>query len=1197
MKYTKPQINAITATNPFNLISAAAGSGKTAILIERIIHQIVNFDKSIDRMLIVTFTRAAAAEMRERLEHRFYHSKEHIELFRQQSNKLPNAQISTLHAYCSKLIKRNFVPLEIDPLFRLLDERSRERIYCKVKEEQLDALYESSKEDKDVKIFIKQYYEKEISEMLDTLYSYIISRPEPLKWLEEQKNKEYDIKTFHTLPVGIYIINQIKMTIAIAKEQLENIYILAEKTDFPEKYNKTIKSDAETLEELENIENKSFEDILSLLKNIKFARIAIVKATTTAELQICETYKNKRNELKDTITKMSKRYSQELKSEIVDMQAMATATKILCNFVASFHEAFLIAKKEENVLDYNDLEHFASLLLNIPEIQKRESEAFDCIFVDEYQDTSALQDDLLKKLVNKSGNQSFFYVGDVKQSIYGFRQAEPKLFLEKLQNYSEDENSEKRKIMLNLNFRSNPTIIESVNRVFEKLLREDITEINYDAGQRLYTGIKDKLPSNPTQVHILNKTRDSVKNEALLVAMDIKRRMKENPNLTYRDIAILMPVVTGVAQKVTDILMKENIPTFCDARDDIFRSDEIIALADFLKVMSNSHYDLGLISVLRSSLYQLTDQMLADIRLAKPEKEASFYMALEYVAARETNDELTNICKEVVASLERERFAIDANPLPNYLWDFLLRSGIYFHFGTQKGGKQRQANLRMVCHMASDYYTSGKIDLDGFISLLDDQIKVKNSTAPVIINPWENIVRIMSIHKSKGLEFDTVYIIGLGGMLISRREYLQLINVGDLGIGIQYRNEKMRTKRKTLLQTTIMLNKMMKLRAERARLLYVAMTRAKEQLILIGTSGETEKWLTEVQDLEEKNELSLYAISTENSMIGWIRQLINQEDSINVNYSTDLSTYPQWISGAKPLPTHNPQNCGQYNVVFHMLTTENEKIEENTENNEIKQEIPHINRPQFEGLIHIPPDTSTLVDPLVSYIKRNHQILKVGATTLSKFAKENSYPIIETYFPQVDAEIVPLPEVKPMLLPDEPEVPEFIAPMKKNPGLLTGTHTHRLLSTILLDELRNNNEDMWITLLEKRKEFMYKNNIIPKDEIEYCLVEPVFKFFKSDLGKRMLASKEVLREMPFTMKLNNKDQTVLQGILDVCFKENDEYVLIDFKTDAKLNLKQLGESYKNQILLYQQAILTITGKPPIYSYLYSLSHDNYYTYQ
>ena len=926
MPFTSAQLEAIQSRSPELLVSAAAGSGKTAVLVERILRMIAVDGLSIDRMLIVTFTRAAAGEMRERLETRLAEAAQERPELQKQADLVSSAQISTIHAFCQKLVRQHFQHCRIDPQFGLCDERTRQAFYHESMEETLTALYDDATRDEELAALAAKFSEQEILDMISALYRFVMSRPDPLEWLSAHASHDWNARTLDAEPLSAAFCQEAGLMIDAMQSLWRGSEADARLADFPQKYLSVLRLDGIELQTLADACQKGLNPLAEALGALRFTRLPPVKPDTDAQAALIERFKERRERYKELAGEIGGLLGEGLDAAVSDMRAMDGASRGLCKAVLRFHDTFTGKKRDQAVIDFTDLEHMALSVLREPSLRGEVQNRFDAVFVDEYQDVSELQEALLAGLRREGGAPQYaFYVGDVKQSIYRFRLAEPGLFLSKLSAFSADAAAPRRKIVLNRNFRSKTAVLDAVNRVFSHVMDARVTEIDYDADARLYPG----LPSRgdpPAELHLVDdaalSSQEQVLAEAELIARDILRTVglptvdgegNPGPPLRYRDIAILLPVGKGVSAQVEQVLTRHGIPVYAGGGEDTAQADEVLQVAQVLSVLDNLMNDLALLSVLRGPLFGFTEPELSRVRLRRPEREASFLCALLDQCAEDSP--LGRRCRDAVDTLERERFYLRSMPLGDYLWDFLGRSGLYAHYGAQPGGLLRQANLRVLCQRAGEYENTHLDGLRGFL----DALAVEGADAeqgPAVVNPWEDVVRVMTIHKSKGLEFPTVYVMNLGRPLFGRPATRALSVRGDLGYGLCYVNERARTKRPTLLQGAIALRERNAARAERARVLYVALTRPKSRLVMVGSGAYDEGIL-------HHPPADRHSVRTAASMLDWLVQCVDERDEAETRegFST-ISTRKTDIEA--PLSTFStcfPQKQGAWRVVFHIGIT------------------------------------------------------------------------------------------------------------------------------------------------------------------------------------------------------------------------------------------------------------------------------------
>ncbi len=1203
VRFTPAQQQAIDARNRELLVSAAAGSGKTAVLVERILRLIADDGMSIDRMLIVTFTRAAAGEMRERLENKLSEAAEGDARLMRQADLVAAAQISTIHSFCQQTVRRYFQHCEIDPQFGLCDERTRAAFYQESMEEVLDSIYELAREDDSLLSLTKKFTEKQIAEMLDTLYRFLMSRPDPMEWLKKHEEETWTLATLNDQPVAKAFCAEAGLIIDGMLSLLHESEEAAHEPAFPEKYIATLRDDAQVLQGLSEACQAGLTHLMSYLSLMKFARLAVFKPTTTDEARLANEFKETRSRYKDMVDELKKLLPEECAQAVTDMAVMRPATKGLARAVRLFHEIFSGKKREQAVIDFNDLEHMTLSILRKPELQEQLKHQFDAIFVDEYQDVSELQEAILNGLKRKPGEgakQYAFYVGDVKQSIYRFRLAEPGLFLSKLSHFSADEGAEYRKIILNRNFRSKSAVLDAVNRIFEHVMDSRVTEIDYDDDAKLYPGVPSKGDPQ-TEVHVLNsferRPQDQVMAEAEWIAKDILQTVgtpvvdgegNECGVLHYRDIAILLPVSKGIADKVELVLSREGIPVYCEGSGDAMGSDEVLQMIQYLTLLDNMMNDVALLSVLRSPLFELTESELSAIRLLKPEREASFLSAMLH-ASMEADEPLKGRCAQVLQQLSDERFYLGSMPLSDYLWDFLGRSGLYAHYGAQPGGKLRQANLRMLCSRAGEYEKTHQDGLHGFVESLTIEGASAPENSPTVINPWEDVVRVMTIHKSKGLEFPTVYVMNLGRSMFGRGS-TKIISVhGEVGFGLEYVNEQARTKRTTLLQGAISLREKNAERAERARVLYVALTRPKSRLVMVGSQSEKGLWYDQlVERLQTRGAMDVYAVRSASTMLDWILQSASPCDQIEEwgagEFSTDELRKTQLPMMFSTESTCFPHKNAPWRIVFHTDLDGKRKMSS-------KKAMLEIHIPGVENL-----DTASKAgfehmqgeDPIAPKFTFTHRPLKVGVTALVRAMESGAE--VDDEEESAQTKRMPLLTARPRTLDSLPAMPAFLEPPKEERSLQIGVATHKMLGLIDLDRVRPvaQNPKALYAVVCRETERLQTEGVMTEQEAGYVDRGMVARFLESDLGLRMLASPRVMREWSFNLRVREPFDTIVQGVIDLCFLENDQWVLVDFKTDRVSSAAELWPRYGRQLAFYRTALEKATPHPVALTAVYSL---------
>lgn len=933
MPFTQAQEAAIHARNRELLVSAAAGSGKTRVLIERIFSMLHDDGLSMDRMLIVTFTHAAAAEMRERLQARIADAATADLRMRRQLELLETAQISTLHSFCQKIVREYFQEVDIDPQAMLGDQTVCANLRNQAKSGAMDWLYEQAAAgETDLAALSAKFEDQQISQQIDELYPFLMALPDPFGWLANCAGKRYTDQDLLQGELAETLLGDCRLLLSGMAELATESEHLAASPLMNDKYIATMKSDREAVEALVASASGGLPDLIAEARRFALDRLPSVRGLEGDEAAMRDRYKENRERIKKLATAVAAHLPEEPVIAIEHMNAMQPALMGLSRLMQEMDARYAALKRERTLMDFNDLERMALRILSNPAIREEVSARYDGVFVDEYQDISGVQEAILnavKRNVSRGTSgvpQRYFYVGDVKQSIYRFRQADPTLFMGKARTFSTQENADCRRISLNANFRSRETVLAAVNRVFQRVMRADVTEIDYDDEARLYAGApstQDPL----TSLHLFTqgaKAGDKAKLQAYAIGREIRRCVGEplldregnvTGTLHYRDIAILGPKMKDVANVLERTLGEMGIPVYCEDRGSGMATEEIAQAINHLRLMDNIADDLALLTSLRSPAIGMDERELAAVRLRHP--QGSF---LEAVRAASTEaDLLAKRCLDALHTLEHERFLLRETPLDEYLWGWLNRSGMYAFYGCQSSGKLRQANLRMLCEKAGEHVKRRGGELKDFLSSMEAQTGVRDSTSPTVLSPWEDVVRVMTIHKSKGLEFPVVVVMGLEEAFSARRGS-SLAMHPRLGVALPYVNELARTTGNTLLKAAIDLRRQAEEKAERARLLYVAMTRARDELILMGCGSQLSPE-DAADGFPQNRGASAYAVFSAGSMLGWVCGCADDTDAVEVWEVDEVSDIPMRTSASKiafsTQSTFNPQKTGGWRLVFH----------------------------------------------------------------------------------------------------------------------------------------------------------------------------------------------------------------------------------------------------------------------------------------
>ena len=1155
-KWTTEQMQAIKLSGKNILVSAAAGSGKTSVLVERIINKIINEKVDIDKILVVTFTNAAASEMRQRLMDAIYKKIDenpNDENLQRQLMLINKANISTIHSFCLSVIRNNFFEIGISNNFRVADETEIEIMKQETIEDIFEEEYENSK--KEFQNLLEKYttYKDDtpLKELILKIYTFIQSNPFPEKWLTDAV-EEYNIieEDFGKTKWGKIILNKLEEDLEECKNKLKEA--LLEVNTYPDLIDNVtmLKND---LEEVEQISTENWNKIYQEINSKAWKSWQGRKKVAEEEKEARENAKNIRNLAKVSLESSKKLFKYSSEENIEDIKSMYETLKIIQNIVLRFDNEFSKRKREKNIVDFNDIEHLAlKILVNEDGTPTETAKKYDFneIEIDEYQDSNSVQEYILNSVSN---GHNIFMVGDVKQSIYKFRQANPKLFMQKYNDYvlPEETLTKDTKILLYKNFRSRKNILDITNLVFENIMSKKLGEIEYTEEEALNLGAQFEEPKIDctTELNIIElndndnkeevnedseETQEVVENAALearLVAKKIKElRLQEIP---YKNMTILLRSPKSVASIYEKELMENEIPVFSDITTEYLNTIEIDTIMSLLKIIDNPLQDIPLVTVLRSEIGGFTDNDLIEIRLL--DRNSPYFRALEKakddIGIRE---KLKNKVNQFLNLLKKLKDEENVKPLDELIWYIYTETGYYHYVGLMPDGNLRQANLKKLFEKARDYE---KISLKGLFNFIIFMEKVGTSSSNLdaarVIGENDDVVRIMSIHKSKGLEFPIVFLCGANKSFNLRDTSEKIVLDNNLGIGancfINGANYS------TLAKEAIKIKADRESISEEMRVLYVALTRAKDKLIIIGTSSNVEKKL-----LDKENEIRKYYKFT-------------KPRKMNFKLVEKYKSYLDWL---ELVYKYNDNSFMDLNII-----NKSELI--NKEDNEKREKISDDKQGILEKIkLHeIDKDMLEKINKELNfeykYIKDVELPTKTSVTALKKAKEINK------------------------------KVPSF-ALGKEVKGARKGTIIHLILSKIKteknVEEVKNLIEDL------------YNRNIITTEEKKAVNIKIIENYLNSDLYKEILQAKEVKRETPFYLNINSgeiyegtNEPILVQGVIDLYFISKDnKLILVDYKTDyVKEGKEELIEKYKGQLDLYKIALEKALKRNVDGEYIYS----------
>lgn len=1270
--FTKEQQETIDARNASILVSAAAGSGKTAVLVERIIQMVKDpvHPVDIDRLLVVTFTSAAAAQMRERISQALSDAvdeqPENAHLTRQLT-LIHHAQITTIDSFCLYLIRNHFDEIGLDPDFRVADEGEVRLLKRDVLDEMLEEYFaggvESSGDDSTaesetdgsfqeiVEYFSPQGNDRRLEEQLLSLYEFAMSYPWPEEWLREHQ-KDYDVPEggLDACPWVEELKSYVKTQLSEAEQLLEQALSLCREPDGPYMYLDTLLEDQERVEELSCAED--FSALYEGFSSLSFGRISSKKDAAVSQ-EKREQAKELRGTVKDLLTGLKEKYfyaSAEAQEE--RMRACAPFVKELLELALDFCRRFSEKKRERGILDFHDMEHLALQILICREDGKLSAtrtarqlrETYEEIMIDEYQDSNLVQEYLLLSISGEEdGRYNRFMVGDVKQSIYKFRLARPELFMEKFDRYRRLETAEpgeaesgetqgkaagngeirERRIDLKKNFRSRRQVTDSVNEVFSCLMGKDLGGVAYDADAALYPGAVFPDPcsavQDPYRTEVLlcvpgEDGMEEKEREAMAVAGRIRELVGRLPVVDsetkqlrparYSDMVILLRSPSGWDETFKKVLETSGIPVYISSRTGYFAATEVQTVLNFLRVLNNPLQDIPLFGVLKSPAAGFSDREIALIR-AKKEKgrlyESLCACAKEGQAAEKKTEE-AKLCAKAQAFLtllERFRNYAVYLPIHELIREFLEQTGYLYTASALPGGEQRRANLEMLLSKAESFEKTSYFGLFHFIRYMEQVEKYDIDYGEASLQDENaDTVRIMSIHRSKGLEFPVCFVSGLGKRFNMQDIAKPVIVDMDLGIGLDYVDSALRVKRGTL-KKNVMAGKLQRdSLGEELRVLYVAMTRAQEKLILTGglKAERAEKLKEEIEKATAQNTTAQKATARDRDGRA-PGEGLDSERLLPFFRRSGVSSYLDWL-----LPAW--QQTGQQIELVdasRLLTGQMEKEQSRDQQLEGLKSFLETEPAGAEEKETAAQDAAArLAARLKSeYPHRNLERLYTK-TTVSELKKAGMEEAAEEAYHLFEEE-----EVVPYL-------PRFVRSEDKLGGAARGSAYHKALELFPFgswmegenfekEDTRKKGISKDRKALEALLDGMREQGRLLPEYREAVSAWRLEAFLKSTLAARMGradAAGLLHKEQPFVLGIPAselgedfpEEETVLiQGIIDVYFEEDGGLVVADYKTDAVTQAEELVNRYRVQLDYYARALEQLTRKRVKEKIIYSFA--------
>ncbi|NPV74337.1 MAG: helicase-exonuclease AddAB subunit AddA [Pelotomaculum sp.] len=1240
--WTAEQLEAISARGGDVLVAASAGTGKTAVLAERIIRHITDPIKpvDVDRLLVVTFTSAAAAEMRERIRlalAREISRRPESGHLQRQAALLGRACISTVHSFCLDLLRQHFYRIGLDPSFRVADETEAALIQTGALEEVFERRYAA--EDNIFAALVDCYGGRHDDALLQELvldaYKFARSTPWPEDWLDGLA-EGFNLPggaSFDRTPWSAVLKQAAEIELAGARADLEAALRIAREPGGPQAYLANLEQEHDLVCRLLQAcrTNAPWAELYSYFKEVVFSPLKQCRKED-ADLKLAGQARNFRESAKKKVMQVKSRYFSLPPEDLcADLRRMTPLIKELAGLVREFDATYRKAKATRGVVDFNDLEHYCLQVLAekgpsgaVPsQVALELQEKFVEVLVDEYQDINAVQETILQMVSRKGEGQSnLFMVGDVKQSIYRFRLAEPGLFLKKYASFSVGTGGgQGRRLALTANFRSRQGVVSAVNFIFKQIMTPAVGEMAYGSDAMLVYGAdyppvpegqgnyeeavelhlvergpagKDGGGDDPAgeeadggveAVEEIEEELEAGQKEARLVARRIKellggspggepaleiydRELKKYRPLTYRDVAVLLRATAGYANSFVEEFRREGIPAYAELSTGYFESTEVETVISLLKIIDNPRQDIPLAGVLRSPAVGLKAGDLARIRLASP--RGDFYDAV-VAASLAGQGELSERLADFLKKLEEWRTIARQGTLADLIWAVYRDTGYYDFTGCLPGGGQRQANLRALHDRARQFETTAFRGLFLFLRFIERLREGgRDFGAARLLSEKENVVRIMSIHKSKGLEFPVVFVAGLGRNFNFRNLNKAVLFHKDLGLGPQLVDAEARVTRPTAAKLALKHRLKMEALAEEMRILYVAMTRAQEKLILVGSArnlpGCARRWCGPAGTAGWA--LPDGFLAGAGTCLDWLMAALARH--------RDGAAIRELAACAEEPPAEVAADRSRWRVFFSDSGGRSaERAEEPVLLAKVRRMEPLEPAGPLAGMIKARLEWSY---PAIAVLGRP---AKAAVTELKR--RFDQLAAGEEQYGEGHFESFRLTAGRPLF-------------MQEKRGL-TAAEAGEALHLVMQHLDLTGSLD--ITAVRSQIEDMVWRELLTPEQAAAVPAEKIAAFFAGPLGRRLLAGFQVLRELPFTMAVQAAEiypelvpypgeAVLVQGVIDCLVDEGDGYLLLDYKTGKRPlgRPEEAARRYCGQLNIYARAVESILGRKVKEKYLY-----------
>jgi ATP-dependent helicase/nuclease subunit A len=1209
-QFTAHQQAAVDARGHNILVSASAGSGKTTVLVERVIQEILQ-GTDLDQLLVVTFTEAAAAEMRQRIQAALEAQLKKLapgtkqQRLRRQLGLLGSAQISTLHAFCLRVIQRYYYVIDLDPNFRLLTDDTeqlllREDVWTDLREK----LYATSPSFPQlVQNFSNDRSDDGLTDLVYRLFDFANANPDPAAWLNALPqayvvgNQPLTETPFYQQQLRPYLESELMQ----AQRDLASALNVVQAQPDLEKFGPVLTKDQANLATLrQTVAEGDWDSIQKALTSFKFQRAPSLRNLEPAVLAAKNTVATYRDQAKKTVTALATAYFQ-LPAEDTQqiMVAAGTLVQQLVEVVQQFQTAFAQAKRQRQVLDFSDLEHLTLAILNAPngqQVQANLQQQFQEVLVDEYQDINRLQETILTTVSQATpGNR--FMVGDVKQSIYAFRLADPSLFLKKYQAFAGTETPDQR-IILAENFRSAPAVTDFVNLIFSQLMDETVGEMPYDDAARLIPGAK--YPELSAQPELLLYTADEktgpdkTQGQLQMVGQKIQdlvahgqlydRKTQQMRAVTYGNIALLAPTRKNNLA-LTETFKVMGIPLVVANTENYFQTTEVQIMLSLLQIIDNPYQDIPLAAVLRSPIVGLKENELAALRINQ--RTGDYYQAVlafqKWAVTGSFEGKLQQKLTRFLGQLTQFRQLARQNQLVTLIWTIYQETGFLDYVGGMPAGAQRQANLHALYERAHAYEASSFKGLFQFVRFIEKMQEKDQDLAEAPTVSQENAVALMTIHSSKGLEFPIVFLMD-GNHQFNQASLRQDYVLDDrYGMGITYLEPTERVKVPTPQQALLRTQVQQRQAAEEMRLLYVALTRAEQQLYLVGTYP-----------------------SQEAAVAKWQRGLQSQHLVLNDSLRRDTNNFMDWLGYCLVRQPQFPQQWLDQGQPAPVLADDQTAFKITFVQPQDLAQLATTMAPQQADndwrLPLKPADLTTIdVDQIQQVLNLQYPYQASTSTTAYQSVSEVKQLFADPDVLEMNQLDLQTPQGKRRYVQQDFATPQFLQTTRQPTPAEIGTATHLVLQQVDLTHQPT------LASLGETVATLVAQGLLTTEVAHKIELPTLMTFFDSSLGQQLLAQPTaVKREMPFSLLLpaqqlfqelpaSEDTQVLIHGIMDGYLVTPDDVILFDYKTDH-VGLKQpakrqalLKERYRGQINLYAAALAQLLQRPVTQRYLYLLA--------